>query len=1850
MMPNFRRISTLFLVTAMLLLENTMRAQCPVVYDFYGQSSSNPYWYSCSGSNFNFNLASPSTWGAFSIDWGDGSPVTTGSSWSPPTFQNHVYSAAVDTFIVTITEISSGCVVTGVVVMEEATSASIQIPVGGLTQACAPQMMEFINSSTNVSETTVFTWDFGDGSPLLTFDHTNWLQTIQHVYQQGTVNCETVVRLTAENYCNTVQGGHSTATFNPIRIWDLDDPSISASATLLCYPDTIVTFTNTTHRNCLFQGNIYQRYEYWNFGDYWGLGHDSIIDWTPWPPTQPRTMHYPGIGTYTVNLLDSNFCGIAPTSITIQIVPPPTADISASADTVCVGDPITFYQHASGMANSYRWNLGAGGGWFNTGSGNITYTYNMPGTYTVRNAVAITGATPGCTDTASVKVVVLPSPVVNIIPDMVEACDSMTVTYTGAVTGGNNWLWGFDRPPNNYNGQTPPPINYDQPGSYVTQLRVSNSFGCSSTEVQIVNVYGTPQVDFISNNLCEGDSSFFSDITTVSSNDSIVLWQWDFGDGNISDEQHPGHFYLASGVYTVNLEVSTPHCSDQISKQVTVEPRPEAHIGSDVTNGCSPLAVSFSNSSVDADSYVWVFSDGGTSTDAMPQHTFYNTTNIDTTYRAILIASNSFGCSSYDTLYVTVHPGAYASFTHNGNPPGCSPFTASFVNTSLNADSYLWEFGDGDNATSTNASHLYSNNTGSLLTFDVTLYAYNINGCHDTLTQNIVVYPEADFDFSISGSAGCAPLTVTMPYISGVQTFAWDFGDGMTSTSAIPSHTYTNTSDTTAIYNVRLIGKSAFGCRDTAYSTVSVYPVPVVQFGVSAISGCAPLEITFNNLSIRADNYSWDYGDGSFSSAGDSLHSHVFLNTGNMPITRQITLNASTFEGCASSYQSTVQVFPQVIADFGNPGEFCSPATVAFVNSSLNANSYQWNFSNGLQSVVPNPSSLFTNNSGAPIYFDINLVATSSFGCTDTISKDLLINPTPIAEFTPNMWSGCAPLSVDFLNTSTHADFNVWDYGDGNTSNTNDATHTHVFQNQNSSVAEYSVVLETYSTEGCSSQQSVLIQVYPEVVAAFDNPGEHCSPSTIAFVNTSQNGNGYAWDFGNGSQSSMQNPTGYFVNHSDSIQVFDIQLYVSSPFGCSGHTNQTLTIHPLPIVDFSMSESAACSPSPVSLTNNSTIATSFHWNYGDGTGSDTTAIFHIHNFQQPVGTLMGYNVSLTGTTDFGCMASESHVFDLYPSVTASFLADTIGCAPFGTSFVNQSVGATSYQWTFGDGQVSTLQNASHSYSAGFTTDTTYIAELIAMNMYGCMDTVSRMIHVMHTPMAVAQVYNIQGCFPTVATLLNNSVGADSYQWIYGTGQSSTVSDSVHTFDYFNYTQNLVTYPIVLHAYTDYGCHSSSTVSIEVAPKIEATFLSIGQGCAPLTIFFDNTSQGGSSYQWDFGDGDFSQEYEPSHTFFNWGNADTSYVVTLVLGDVYGCSDTLSTMISVFPIPTAGFDVTPIVQTWPAATVAIDNLTIGGALTTNWNMGDGTVLYGNTPGSYTYSTWGEYDIQLNVTNGSCSDNATQTVQILPPQPIADFIGPASGCVPLEVHFTNLSQYALSSYWQFGDGGTANATNPVYTYWQPGTYTVTLVIEGPGGTSDQMIQEFIIEVFPKAHAMFTVTPTEVNVPGEPVFCINMSVNANTYQWNFGDGSTSNVKNPTYNYQEEGLYTVELIANNQFNCPDTMQLVDVVRATASGMIDFPNAFSPTSSSNPMGYFDPRSFDNDVFFPIHKGVSEYQLLIFNKWGELLFESNDVNRGWNGFYRGQLAKQDVYVWKVKATFVNGQRYEKAGDVTLILK
>ena len=339
-----------------------------------------------------------------------------------------------------------------------------------------------------------------------------------------------------------------------------------------------------------------------------------------------------------------------------------------------------------------------------------------------------------------------------------------------------------------------------------------------------------------------------------------------------------------------------------------------------------------------------------------------------------------------------------------------------------------------------------------------------------------------------------------------------------------------------------------------------------------------------------------------------------------------------------------------------------------------------------------------------------------------------------------------------------------------------------------------------------------------------------------------------------------------------------------------------------------------------------------------------------------------------------------------------------------------------------------------------------------------------------------------------------------------------------------------------------------------------------------------------------------------------------------------------------------------IQVYPNTTVSMTNNSAAGATAIqSWTFGDGSEVQGGSPEAHVFDTWGTYFITLNVNNGACADAITEQVQILAPAPIADFIGGGIGCAPLTVAFENTTQYGASYIWHFGDGSGATEAHPVHTFETPGVYHVALSATGFGGETNELIQYAIIEVLPSAQPAFSFTPSTVIAPDQPVTFINLSTDATDYLWDFGDGYLSTEENPTYTYTTPGEYEVTLTATNEFGCEAMFTANEILHAQAGGYVVFPSGFTPSTSGAGDGTYDPTSFDNDVFHPQHAGCVEYELIIFNKWGELIFRSQNPNLGWDGYVHGQLARQDVYIWKVNATFSDGHTVQKAGDVTLII-
>jgi hypothetical protein len=296
--------------------------------------------------------------------------------------------------------------------------------------------------------------------------------------------------------------------------------------------------------------------------------------------------------------------------------------------------------------------------------------------------------------------------------------------------------------------------------------------------------------------------------------------------------------------------------------------------------------------------------------------------------------------------------------------------------------------------------------------------------------------------------------------------------------------------------------------------------------------------------------------------------------------------------------------------------------------------------------------------------------------------------------------------------------------------------------------------------------------------------------------------------------------------------------------------------------------------------------------------------------------------------------------------------------------------------------------------------------------------------------------------------------------------------------------------------------------------------------------------------------------------------------------------------------------------------------------------------------------GTFNVTLIVSNTNCSDSVKHPVSILPIPPVADFDSIPSGCSPLYVNINNTSlntgMPGTTYHWDFGNGSTSSAKNPTYTYFTSGDYRITLTVTGPGGTD---VEDQIVHAYESPKAYFEITPNTVYVNDEKVRCFNLSQNADHYLWEFGDGDTSKTKDPFHKYMTEGVYDITLHAYSLNGCYNTWTLSPGVTVEPAGVLRFSTVFTP----NKTGPIDKTTLPTggteiDQFFfpPIREKVLNYKLQIFNRWGTLIFESHDINIPWNGYYKGKLCKQGVYVWFVEGKFANGKPFKKTGDVTLL--
>jgi gliding motility-associated-like protein len=316
----------------------------------------------------------------------------------------------------------------------------------------------------------------------------------------------------------------------------------------------------------------------------------------------------------------------------------------------------------------------------------------------------------------------------------------------------------------------------------------------------------------------------------------------------------------------------------------------------------------------------------------------------------------------------------------------------------------------------------------------------------------------------------------------------------------------------------------------------------------------------------------------------------------------------------------------------------------------------------------------------------------------------------------------------------------------------------------------------------------------------------------------------------------------------------------------------------------------------------------------------------------------------------------------------------------------------------------------------------------------------------------------------------------------------------------------------------------------------------------------------------------------------------------------------------------------------------------GTYTFSWNQGLGNGLgpFNVSPATTTTYIFTATDQCVN----SVSDSIVVNVFPLPIINLPSIV--AEGCAPLLVNFMDTinDSTSITYLWNFDDGSVSTFATVNHLYPLPGTYKVTLTVTSNGGCIATSSGNHVVVVNPSPIANSTASPFVTDTQNPTINFTDLSTGAIAVFWNFGDGDTSMVNNPSHTYQDTGTYTVTITVTNQFGCTDTYQIT--VRIDPFYTFDIPNAFTPKPGGGNGGQYDPNSLLNNVFFPTTEFVKEFEMYIFNRWGELIFVSNDIRIGWDGYYRGVMAQQDVYVWKINITYIDNQYLSKVGDLTLM--
>ena len=829
----------------------------------------------------------------------------------------------------------------------------------------------------------------------------------------------------------------------------------------------------------------------------------------------------------------------------------------------------------------------------------------------------------------------------------------------------------------------------------------------------------------------------------------------------------------------------------------------------------------------------------------------------------------------------------------------------------------------------------------------------------------------------------------------------------------------------------------------------------------------------------------------------------------------------------------------------------CSPYTFTADAGNIGESYWNWDFGDGNYDSGPNVTHQYTESG----IYTVLLNADAPNACMYNIVNYAIINvDNLIIDLDITINDDCGVGTIDVINNSSGVIDHNWNMGDYN-GYTTPNVQQHPYNTQNSYLATY----EALSSTGCIVSRSIPIIFNcdsngdpivapppPEIDPPQDDTAvpiiggplidpvtntqitQSCGPELVSLSSPFPSADVYFWDFGDGFTSNKKDPTHLY----NIAGIFDLTHYATDTNNGNIDTLFITAFIDQYILDasFSLSKTELCNEANFQFANSSDSTESWEWSIDSSIISTNSS----DNITLPLNDSVKI-LNLKIEDKYGCIDQKQQSLFLYQPLVI-IEQDTFVCTSNNASFNASVVGDPIHSWNLNDGNILGPDTAiSHNYSqSGF------YEVILSLDNQGCTRDISLDTIEAYGPDASFSPINPPPICHTDSILFianDDSFSNNKYEWsgatVLGSGDSTWIQ--------FSDTGKKV----ISLSIKERGCRNTIISDTIIVNKATANFtFEQLNGCLPIDVVFQDSSTNPTDWQWDFGDGNYSTSEDPTHQYISIPIDSVNLIIT----DSNGCLDSIKAVI--INELNADFiaDDTIICANTPITFSGLDDVVNNW----QWDFGDGNTSTDSVPVHY-YQNAGNYEVKLIVSDGQgCNDTVIKTNYIEVQEVIADFSYSSPGtCPPIVTTFTNQSIGATDYIWDFGDGvNNVIVPNPSHIYETSGSYFVTLIAIDNGGCRDTLINPDSLYI-PGPQLNFSID----NLTGCDSLSVSItdsSINAMDYYWDFRDGSSSTLINPSHIYNSIGSYNIILSGVDAANCTTYYTSPDTINIYPSPIID--------------------------------------------------------------------------------------------------